>query len=275
MKNNWGPRRIFFFLWPFLVVGMCWSLDKVMPGQLDFSNRSWVRLSFLEVPWTYAILHVCSIVPVFMLSFDKKVHYFRTWPRLFPAILVMGALFIVGDAFFGHVGVWGFNDNYLLGGGLLGLPWEEWLFFVTVPFASFFIYSCLNAYFPKDILAPWDKPITLILGIVLIVLGIVHIGRLYTATTFLLSGGYLLYHYIYVPNTYRTLFYRAYLFILVPFLLVNGVLTGACTVAPVVVYNPEEFMGLRLISIPLEDAVYGFLLLFGVIHLYHRPGWYK
>jgi lycopene cyclase domain-containing protein len=272
MKKSVGPRYLFFLLWPVLVVGILWSLDSVTHGLLDFSTRKWIDIPFLEASWAYAVLHVFTIVPVFALSFDKKVHYYAFWPRLFPAILIMGALFIIWDAFFGYVGVWGFNSRYLLGGRLLGLPWEEWLFFVTVPFGSFFIYACLNAYFPGDPFARFDKSITLFLVALLLFLGIIYVERLYTATTFLLTGGFLMFHYIYVPNTFRTLFYRAYLLILIPFLLVNGVLTGACITSPVVVYNPEEFMGFRIISIPVEDAVYGFLLLFGTVHLYQHFG---
>lgn len=272
MKKSLGPRYLFFLLWPGLVVGILWSLGNVTPGLLDFSTRNCIDVQFLEGPWAYAVLHICTIVPVFMLSFDKKVHYYTLWPRLLPAILIMAVLFVAWDAFFGYKGVWGFNSHYLLGGELLGLPWEEWLFFATVPFGSFFIYACLNAYFPGDPFAQFDSKITLFLVVVLLLLGILYVERLYTATTFFLTGGFLLFHYLYVPNTFRTHFYRAYLLILIPFLLVNGVLTGACTMSPVVVYNPEEFIGFRIISIPVEDAVYGFLLLFGTVHLYHHFG---
>lgn len=264
------PRRLFFLLWPFLLVGMLWILDTVSQGNLDYSGRSRVAIPALENSWLYAMLHFGTIVPVLALSFDKKVHYYTSWGKLLPATLIMLVLFILWDAYFGYVGVWGFNETYLLGGRILGLPWEEWLFFVTVPFGSFFIYRCLNAYFPKDTFKQYDSGITIFLIVALLLLGVLHIGRLYTATTFLLTGGFLLYHYLYFPNTYRTLFYRAYLVILIPFLLVNGVLTGALTDAPVVVYNPEEFMGLRIITIPFEDSVYGFLHLFGLVFWYHK-----
>jgi len=53
---------------------------------------------------------------------------------------------------------------------------------------------------------------------------------------------------------------------LIHFLLVDGVLRGGFTKEPIVLYNPEEYMGIRILSVPFEDAVYGFLLLFGVCY---------
>lgn len=267
-KPDWSQRII--LIWPFLTVGLLWGLGDVRSSNLDFKTNPLWLLPWLETKWIYAYVHIFTILPVFMLSFDKRVHYYTYWRSLFPAITIMAILFILWDAFFGNVGVWGFNDQYLLGGRIWGLPWEECLFFFTVPFASFFIFVCLNIYFPRDILKEWDRGITLILVSSLLILGVINIGRLYTATTFILMAGFLLYHYIYVPNTYRTLFYRAYIVILVPFLLVNGLLTGAFTEQPVVVYNPEEFMGIRIVTIPVEDAIYGFLLMLGVIYIWHN-----
>jgi lycopene cyclase domain-containing protein len=51
-------------------------------------------------------------------------------------------------------------------------------------------------------------------------------------------------------------FWFAYLVHLIPFLVVNGVLTGAVTPEPVVFYNTNEIIGLRIITIPIEDTIY-------------------
>lgn len=52
-------------------------------------------------------------------------------------------------------------------------------------------------------------------------------------------------------------FYRSYLICLIPFFIVNGILTAL----PVVTYNNQENLGIRLGTIPVEDTMYMLLLL--------------
>jgi lycopene cyclase domain-containing protein len=267
-----GLLRWGFLLLPYIMVATLWFTDYVAPNYLVYDVKPWRLFAFLETHWTYAYLHVFTFLPVFCLSFDKKVAFYKEWKYLFPAILIMGIFFVVWDSNFGYRGVWGFNYDYLSGGSFLGLPWEEVLFFVTVPYASIFIYACLEAYFPKDALAPYDRGIGWVLIPLFLIIGLWNYQRMYTATTFILTGGYLGYQYLYYGNQFRTRFYRSFLIVLIPFLIVNGVLTGGFTLHPVIVYNPEEFLGIRIITIPIEDAVYGFLHLFGTAYWYH---WFK
>ncbi len=67
-------------------------------------------------------------------------------------------------------------------------------------------------------------------------------------------------------------FYFAYIVILVPFLLANGALTGLFTEAPIVWYNNAENLGIRVLSIPLDDFAYNMLMLLLVITTHE---WYK
>jgi lycopene cyclase domain-containing protein len=254
---------------PAVLVAILWMTDSVRPSFLLIDVPTVMHVPFLESSWTYAYLHIFTVVPVFLLSFDRNVHYYRKWKYLIPAILAVGGLFILWDVFFTLKGVWGFNPSYFLGVSVLRLPVEEWLFFVTVPFACVFIYECLNFYVGRDWLAPYERTITISLMVIFLLIGMLSWGRLYTSTTFLLTGGFLLSHVMMRPRChYRSRFYLAFLVSLAPFLLVNGVLTGGYTREPVVIYNPEEYMGIRITSIPVDDTIYGFLLLFGVVTIY-------
>ncbi|MEL6720275.1 MAG: lycopene cyclase domain-containing protein, partial [Bacteroidota bacterium] len=220
-----------------------------------------------ETNWLYMWLHLFAVIPVFALSFDKRVHYYTSWKYLVPAISIVAAIFIVWDVVFTEMNVWNFNPAYYLGVRFLHLPIEEWLFFFTIPFASIFIYECLNHYVKKDWLAPYEKWISILLGTSLIIGGLIYWDQIYTSTTFLLTGAFIWYHYLFLPSNYRSRFYFAFLVILIPFTLVDGVLTGGYAEEPIVLYNPLEFLNFRILSVPLEDYVYGLLMLFGMVTL--------
>ena len=54
------------------------------------------------------------------------------------------------------------------------------------------------------------------------------------------------------------------------FFPVNGVLTGTGLETPIVNYNPNEFMGIRMLTIPIEDAVYGYTQFILVLYFFKR-----
>lgn len=64
-------------------------------------------------------------------------------------------------------------------------------------------------------------------------------------------------------------FYTTYLCLLLPFLIVNGVLTGTGLEAPVVWYNPAQIVNYRILSIPVEDVFYGMDLILLNITIYY------
>ena len=48
---------------------------------------------------------------------------------------------------------------------------------------------------------------------------------------------------------------------LVPFFIINGILTGTGIADEIVWYNNSENMGVRFLTIPIEDITYAFTLI--------------
>ena len=62
-------------------------------------------------------------------------------------------------------------------------------------------------------------------------------------------------------------FLVSYTFILIPFFIINGILTGSFIVDQIVWYNNDHNMGIRIGTIPFEDIFYGMTLFLGTIYL--------
>ncbi|HSI89656.1 MAG TPA: lycopene cyclase domain-containing protein [Adhaeribacter sp.] len=207
--------------------------------------------------YIYLYLNLFTIFFPLALSFDKRVAFYKTWPALFPAIFINAAVFIPWDIYFTQRGIWGFNPEYLVGINFFGLPLEEVLFFFTVPYACVFIYQCLNVYFGESILRKYARVFTFVLIAFLAVLAAFNLERLYTSATAVFLIVMLVLHLKIFGFELLGKFYRAYLVHLIPFLLINGVLTAI----PIVWYNNNYNLGLRIHTIPVEDSYYSMLLL--------------
>jgi len=214
----------------------------------------------------YLYLNLFTISIPLILSFDKKVAFYRSWKYLFPAIFIMATLFIAWDAIFTYYGIWSFNDDYLIGFRMLGLPLEEWMFFIVVPYACVFIYACLIAYLKVDPLKKIYRPFLLVLSFVLIVIAAIHFNRLYTSITFFASSLLILYN-LKKNQPWLSMFLLSYFVIIIPFLTVNGILTGGFIDDQVVWYNPAHILNIRIVTIPVEDTIYNLMMLLMTVQL--------
>jgi lycopene cyclase domain-containing protein len=151
------------------------------------------------------------------------------------------------------------TKNTLLGITFWGLPLEEILFFLTVPYASVFIYECVVCYFPdlNKKLEKISQYTTWFLMGFLLIMAFINIDRIYTFTALMFL--FLTFIIVFLRFEKNNLghFYVAYLIHLVPFLIVNGILTAI----PIVLYNDTENLGIRIYTIPIEDTAYSMLLL--------------
>lgn len=159
------------------------------------------------------------------------------------------------------MGIWGFNPRYLTGFYIFSLPVEEILFFVCIPYACLFSYEAVGYFSKRDYFGIFTTKITAGLIVVLLITAFLNFSKWYTSVTFLLLSIFLLYLHFKLKPGYLGKFYLSYLFILFPFFVVNGVLTGTGIDSEVVWYNDAENLGMRVVTIPVEDLFYGMLLL--------------
>ena len=215
----------------------------------------------------YLYLLIASVSgPIFLTIVFPDV--IKNWGKFILSTTLIAAVFLVWDAIFTANGVWGFNDDYILGFSFFGMPIEEWLFFLVIPFCSIYLHFAIDRHFPNLKLG---KNLTIYLTIILLVLlSIVlfmNLSKAYTAVNYsfllltMMLG--LIFHIKLLQQFYLTL-----IVILIPFLIVNGILTGVITEEPVVWYNDAENLGIRIITIPIEDIGYAFTMLFGNLMIF-------
>lgn len=181
----------------------------------------------------------------------------KSWRFIWPGMALTGLLFLFWDVLFTIHGVWSFNAQYIIGLKFIGLPLEEILFFLTVPFACIFIYACLNYYVKWQLGNTTARVISNLLIGISITLLILNYTKLYTVVTFGLLAILLILLLYYFRVDWLNRFYMAFVVSLIPFYIVNGLLTSI----PVVLYNDAQNMGIRAGTIPFEDHFYSMALL--------------
>ena len=197
-----------------------------------------------------------SFAGPFLLSFDKKVAFYKLWKPLFAGIFLNAVLFILWDAWFTRQGIWSFNNEYVWSFRLYDLPLEEWSFFVVVPYANVFIYACIKTYVNVDFIKPIHKYIQYFFIVLCLLASLIYSDKTYTLVNSIIALLLLLIHSFYLKKTYMPYFWVAYFIHLIPFFIVNGILTGMATPSPVVIYNSHDIIGWRIVTIPIEDSVY-------------------
>ena len=217
---------------------------------------------------TYAWIDLGVILFPLLFSFHPRLRFHEQWRAFGVAALGMMGLFIPWDVLFTRAGVWGFNGDHLWGARLLGLPVEEWLFFICVPYACVFTYHCLRVLGANDHLGPHVRPISAVLVIGLLVLAAWHWQLAYTSTAWALCALWVFFTAFVQRAPWLGRFYFAYLALLVPFMVVNGLLTGTGLEGEVVWYDNTENLGLRILTIPVEDIFYGMLMVGLTVSLY-------
>ncbi|ASU36691.1 lycopene cyclase domain-containing protein [Mucilaginibacter xinganensis] len=217
---------------------------------------------------TYLLIDLFSVLVPFIFSFHPRLKFYQRWQALFPAMIATGIIFIAWDMYFTHLKIWGFNSAYLTGAYIGNLPVEEVLFFLCIPYSCLFTYTCLNSMIKVSV----SKKAQSIISLSLIGLSVFMAIRFhtldYTCAAFAALAILIFTAQYILKVTWIFKFYVTYLVLLLPFLIVNGLLTGTGLESPIVWYNTAHIINLRILTIPFEDIFYGMGLILLNIMIY-------
>lgn len=218
--------------------------------------------------FTYLLINLATISIPLLRSFEHRINFYKKWKYFLPANLITAFFFLVWDYFKTTYGVWEFNDQYIIGIKFFGLPFEEILFFFTIPYACTFIYESVLLFIKKRWLPSFIKTIVVALSLAAIITAPFFLHKSYTFSVLFIGGIMYMIAAFTLSLDILDRFMITYAISIVPMLFVNGLLTAL----PVVIYNNTQNLGYRVGTIPVEDFVYSAMLLLMNIGLYE---WYK
>ncbi|MFM2047698.1 MAG: hypothetical protein RI955_244 [Bacteroidota bacterium] len=228
----------------------------------------------LPEKYYYLIIDVASFAFPFLFSFHPRIKFYKEWKFYLPSMLLTALFFIVWDEWFTQMNVWGFNPKYLTGINIGHLPLEEILFFVFIPYCLSFMFHCLPLGIKINEQNSRIKYLNWGITIFIFSIGIISIHQWYTGFTFILTTFFLaIILLLDKKNIFPwKQFWLTYLLGLIPFFIVNGLLTSL----PIVTYNNAENLGIRITTIPVEDSVYNLLLfLCNIIGVHLSKHWFN
>ena len=218
----------------------------------------------------YFLVDFFTVVIPVIFSFHPKIKFYKTWKQFFIAAVSVGAIFVAWDIIFTRLGVWNFNPRYVSGLYFSNLPIEEILFFICIPFSCVFTYYCLDKFYNLAWNPVTENNFCIVFSIFLLIAGLIFLEKRYTSVTFISTGIVcFLLKFVFKINWFGKAI-SVYALLLVPFLIVNGILTGTGLEEAVVRYNDTANLNLRLLTIPVEDVFYGFEMFILNLWLYLR-----
>jgi lycopene cyclase domain-containing protein len=209
----------------------------------------------------YLLIDLFTVIIPFLFSFHPKIKFYKEWKWFIPANILSAAVFIIWDIFFTKTGVWGFNKDYVTGIFFYNLPVEEILFFICVPYACVFTYFCINKFYKLTWQPRPENVFIITLSFLLFTTGVYFYKKIYTSTTFISLSLLMVFIKYILKKNWLIKLLSVYIFLFIPFLIVNGILTGTGLQEPVVWYNNIETLGVRILTIPVEDIFYGLELI--------------
>jgi lycopene cyclase domain-containing protein len=206
----------------------------------------------------YLLLDLTILVfPVLAITFTHKAK-FPNLSLALKSIIPVALIFVLVD-FIVINWFWYFNPKYILGIRLFEVPLEELLFFIIIPFSCLSIWVNLKSKIKGEVTLKYLGYFSLF--IFLISLWGAYYQKYYTFIIFFIFFAFIL-------LTKNKKVQKTWVYIIPLTLILTFIFNLYLTARPIVLYNPSVISGLKIITIPMEDFVYGLILIISTIYIY-------
>ncbi|TRO45482.1 lycopene cyclase domain-containing protein [Candidatus Bathyarchaeota archaeon] len=213
----------------------------------------------------YFYLNLAIIAFPIIFSFERHIRFYRKLKPLAVSLLLVGIFFVVWDIFATYRGHWSFNSLYVNQTKVFGLPLEEIMFFITVPYSCLFVFDAIGHFLGDKKLFTPRKWISAIIAVFIIMSAFGFYGEGYTFLAIISIGLTILFVTLVNVKLFSSRSYWIYtLLTLSLFLIFNYILTSY----PVVQYSSNAITGIRVLTIPIEDFMFNFSMLTSYLTVY-------
>ncbi|UCB60141.1 MAG: lycopene cyclase domain-containing protein [Candidatus Bathyarchaeota archaeon] len=213
----------------------------------------------------YLYLNLLIIAFPLAFSFERRLKFYSKLKPVLIALLSVGCIFVAWDVFATSRSHWAFNPAYVGKAHFLGLPLEEFLFFVTVPYSCLFVFVSIDSFLGDTKLFSPRKKLFASIGALVAALSFAFLPMEYTFLAVLSVGLTIFCVSIVNVDIFSSRAYWTYVAVtLVLFLGSNFILTSL----PVVEYSSSAICNIRFSTIPLEDFLFNFSMLTAYLTVY-------
>ncbi|AAK43013.1 lycopene cyclase domain-containing protein [Saccharolobus solfataricus] len=217
----------------------------------------------------YLMIDSMIFFPTLILSFLIK----RNYVKLLKSIGIVSPIYLFWDFLATWRNSWTFNPKYVAGIYVIDLPIEEVMFFLVTPFATLLIFDFVMGKV-RDKEVKWvPKVVCVAIPLLLLTLPFVYnysytfIDLVYLIMSLIVS--LLIGRNLLASRNFWIFMGLSY----IPFLVFDYFLTSD----PVVIYGSHSIVGIRFITIPIEDFIYSFSMItfYTVFYIRGNSLWMK
>jgi len=128
---------------------------------------------------TYLLIDLLIIILPLIVSFFPPIFFYKKFPYVLFSLSTGGLFFVSWDIVATLRGDWSFNPAHVMGISFAGLPLEEVLFFIFVPYSLLLTYE-QAVYLCRDRSVPWKQGLGYAAGMTLVLLSFLFTGKNYT-----------------------------------------------------------------------------------------------